>query len=274
MVDRIPTDLKTLSRLMENQGIATSGLAFYNHAKFLEEERKDPDFLELYGAWVRLRARDAQYDSHVRQIVPTIANALSQEISKDPQKGVCIDASMMLTKILELEGVWCYAAKGALTIESPQLGDPTHFWMVDKEDVAGHVWVVAPPFEIVDIALRNQLYTRGEEKLLPPSLIVEDPVLAIPRADDYLSPHVLMTLQQQYGTLPKDVHLRIVDGLSRTAAFFPSFEVCLDHAKLRYASAGVSVSEATSIHDIRSRQWNGRSAGEIYEEIVRPLLRL
>src|ERR1035437_4360347 len=119
MAGTIPTDRNTLKRVFSNRGVPTEEIAFYNNPRFLAAEKKDASFLEFYGAWVRLRARDAAYDAHVCRIVPRLVELVSTEIARDGQKGVCMDASMMLTKMLELEGVWCYAAKGALTIESP-----------------------------------------------------------------------------------------------------------------------------------------------------------
>lgn len=155
MTGQIPSDLKVLARLFSNRNISTDQVAFYNSAEFLEAERADPSFLEFYGAWVRARPRDSGYDSHARKVVPRVAQIIADEIIRDGQLGVCIDASMMLTKMLEEEGVWCYAAKGALSISEPRLEDPTHFWMIDDEPAAGHVWVVAPPFEIVDVTLQG-----------------------------------------------------------------------------------------------------------------------
>src|SRR4051812_44414155 len=104
MADRIPSDLKTLTRLFTNRGIPTDSIAFYNHPRFLETEQKDPTFLEFYGAWVRLRPRAAEYDEHVRRVVPRMAEIIANEIGRDRQMGVCIDAAMMLTKMLEEEG--------------------------------------------------------------------------------------------------------------------------------------------------------------------------
>jgi hypothetical protein len=131
MIGPIPTDRKKLARIFANRHVPTENVAFYNYPDFIAEEQKDAAFLELYGAWVRLRARDATYDAHVRRIVPLVVGILGAEIARDPQKGVCTDASMMLTKMLELVGIWCYAAKGALKIESAKLDCATHFYLYD-----------------------------------------------------------------------------------------------------------------------------------------------
>ena len=272
MIGSIPADKKKLARIFTNRNIPTDAIAFYNHPSFQAEEQKDAAFLELYGAWVRLRPRDAAYDAHVRHTIPRIVDILSPEIARDPQKGVCIDASMMLTKMLELEGIWCYGAKGALKIESSKLECPTHFYLFDDHPVAGHVWVVAPPFEIVDVALGNQLFSCGEEKFIPQSLVAEEPARTVPQATDYFSTSLLGNIANRNGPLTKDIHLRSAPGLARTTTFFPSFDVELDQATLRYAVGGVTVSDGPSLYSIRSRKWNGRLPGELYDELVRPAL--
>jgi hypothetical protein len=36
----------------------------------------------------------------------------------------------------------------------------------------------------------------------------------------------------------------------------------------------VTVSDGPSLHAIKSRRWNGKLAGELYDEIVKPALRV
>lgn len=57
-------------------------------------------------------------------MLPIIAEVVRAEVARDGQLGVCVDVSMMLTKILEEEGIWCYALKGALTVLNPALAAP------------------------------------------------------------------------------------------------------------------------------------------------------
>jgi len=273
MAMRTPTDQKTLARLFANRGIPTAAPAFYNNPAFLAAEQDDPAFLEVYGAWVRSRARTADYDAHVRRVVPLIADVVGREIARDGQLGVCVDASMMLTKMLEEEGVWCYGAKGALTILAPSLPEPTHFWMFDETPAAGHVWVVAPPFEIVDVTLKTQPYERGEAALLPDSVVTEHAELIVPSAEEYVAASILRRAHARRGLLPSDIHLQISPDLARATKAFPSWQVQVGTTTLRYAAGGVTVSDGPSLHAITSRRWNGMLAGELFDEVVRPALR-
>lgn len=273
MATRTPTDQKTLARLFANRGIPTDAPAFYNHPAFLAAEREDGAFLEVYGAWVRARTRTNEYDAHVRRVVPLVAEVVGKEIACDGQLGVCVDASMMLTKMLEEEGVWCYGAKGALTILAPSLPDPTHFWMFDETPVAGHVWVVAPPFEIVDVTLQTQPYERGEAALLPSSVVTETAEPIFPTAEEYVATSILRREQARRGRLSRDIHLEISPDLARASKAFPSWQVRVETTTLRYAAGGVTVSDGPSLHAITSRRWNGLLAGEMFDQVVRPALR-
>lgn len=268
----LPTSLDQIERFFRKRKISTDQIAFYNQPEFIAAERSDPSFLELYAAYVRLRNRDAAYDAHVRLIVPRAVSALAAEIKRDGQKGVCIDASMMLMKMLELHGVWSYGSNGALTIHSPKLTSPTHFWPMDVEQVAGHVWLVAPPFEIIDVSLTCQAYFRGEENFLPDYLVAETGRHITPEAIDYCSSEVLARARRHYGPLPKDIHFRLDPDLKRRVEFFPSYEIVSGDAKLHYCVAGISASDAPDLQAITSRRWNGLLASELYERSIKPAL--
>lgn len=272
LLAKIPTNKKTLERIFLKRGIPTDVIAFYNHPNFLAAEQSDPSFLELYGAWVRSRDFDEKYESRVRDLVPVIVEVLVDEIERDGQMGVCVDASMMLTKMLEKLGIWCYAVKGSLTISHPSLDSPTHFWMYDEKDVAGHVWVVAPPFEIVDATVRSQPYLRDEAEYLPRYIALETADKICPEAQDFVAPSILNHQFMMSGPLPKDVHLKMFPDLKRVTDYFPSWNVHHDGAVLRYSAAGVTVSDAPSLHSITSRRWNGLLAGEMFDQVILPAI--
>src|SRR4051812_3576612 len=63
--------------------------------------------------------------------------------------------------------------------------------VIDDQPVPGHVWVVAPPFEIVDIALKTQPYDRGEAGFVPDLLCLENAKRITAGPEDYCSGRVL-----------------------------------------------------------------------------------
>jgi hypothetical protein len=135
------------------------------------------------------------------------------------------------------------------------------------------VWVVAPPFEIIDVALGNQLFSHGEEALVPQSLVLEEPRRVVAHAADYCSMAALRKIAKHGGPVRSWTFTSgTLPGLARTTAFFPSFDVDLEQATLRYAMGGVMVSDAPSLYAITSRRWNGRLPGELFDDLVRPAL--
>jgi hypothetical protein len=181
---------------------------------------------------------------------------------------------MMLTKMLEEEGIWCYAAKGSLTVSSTSLKEPTHFWIIDDKQAAGHVWVVAPPFEIIDVALKGQLWQRGEGALVPKAVVLEKTRRITPESQDFISTSILERAYCQYGPLSHDFYLKVMPDVARAVKFFPSWEINVGEMTLRYACATITVSDGSSLYAITSRRWNGKLAGELFDEVVRPALRM
>lgn len=271
MID-IPNDFDTLERLFADLGVPTSDIAFYNHPNFMAAEAENPSVLELYAAYVRLRPRDAAYDKHVRQTVPVVSQTLAEEILSDGQLGACVDASQMVNKILEELGIWSYSILGSLTIADPSLSNPTHFWMFDEKPLAGHVWVVAPPFEIIDVTLKAQPYERGEADLMPDVLTIESSKRIIPNSVDFFETGLLAIAHRTVGGTKETVHQRTHPGMMSAVDFFPSWLVKLNKTRMRYATGGISLSTAPDLEAITNRKWNGRYAAAVLRDVVRPAL--
>jgi len=131
---------------------------------------------------------------------------------------------------------------------------------------------VAPPFEIVDIALKTQPYDRGEAGFVPDLLCLEDAKRITAGPEDYCSGRVLRAALRRYDPLPPDIHVRLRPELARPVASFPSYEVRWGATTLRYAGGGITISDAPDLDSITSRVWNGRLAGNLYREVVLPVL--
>jgi len=144
---------------------------------------------------------------------------------------------------------------------------------MDETPVAGHVWLVAPPFEIVDVTLKTQPYARGEAALLPASVVTETAQRIVPAAEEYVAASILKREHARRGRLPRDIHLEISPDLARAVKAFPSWQVEVGTTTLRYAAGGVTVSDGPSLYAITSRRWNGLLAGEVFDQVVQPVLR-
>lgn len=270
MVSRMP-DYRSLSQLFAAKEIPTDSVAFYNHTNFKAEEARDPAFFELYGAWVRQRPRTAEYDSKVLRVVRTIADAFSVEVTREPRKGLCSDSSMALIKMLEEQGIWCYGVRSAVVIRHDSSGLQEHFPLFvdeESEQVAAHVWVAAPPIELIDITIGNQLLKPAIQKLDIPNFIVEEkPKLFDPKPADYLMSGFRKQLEAGVGV---DAYLR--QNISPLVTELPSYKVVCGQIQIRYAVGGMVMSEAPTLDDIVDQTWNGRFAGALYREVILPAL--
>ena len=93
---------------------------FYDHPSFMEVERGNPSYLNNYARFVHDRQRTPAYDEHVRQTVPIVARVFHEHLKANGRLGACVDISGVLSRALEMEGVWNFVVKGSLTIEFPR----------------------------------------------------------------------------------------------------------------------------------------------------------
>jgi hypothetical protein len=85
---------------------------------------------------------------------------------------------MFLSRLLEKEGVWNCGIKGSMAIRFARgtgHGRRLFHHCTDprKKQGVGHVWLVAPPFKIVDINLTREGCPEDETRLLPPIILAE-----------------------------------------------------------------------------------------------------
>ncbi|MBL1406510.1 MAG: hypothetical protein COC00_011045 [Rhizobiales bacterium] len=238
----------------------------------MRAEADNASVLELYAAFVRMRPRDADYDTHVKETVPIVTRKLAEEIQSDGQLGACVDVAQMLNKILEELGIWSYSVQGSLTIMDPSLPNPTCFWMFDEKPVPGHVWVVAPPFDIIDVTLKAQPYGRHEADLLPLVLTSEGGKRIRPSSEEFFEPSLLAAAYRAVGGPRDTIHERTNPGMMSAINFFPSWQLEEGTTRLRYATGGISLSDAPDLPAIKNRTWNGRYASAVLDDIIRPAL--
>lgn len=178
MIDYAAT-FQHLEKAFSKEGIPTRTPGFYDHPRFLCIERSQPDLLNCYARYVDTKSYSPEYLEHAAQIIRTAAGELRKLLKRDGRKGACIDCSMALSRMLDKEGIWNYAVKGATTIAFPKAtGFPTFsFWPISEDNGSpgqfGHKWVCAPPFKIVDITIQQQDYQRPISAMLPPFVLAD-----------------------------------------------------------------------------------------------------
>lgn len=238
-----------LDGLFNDLGITSRDPGFYDDPHFMAAESDDPRFLENYAEWVNLRPRSAEYDDHVRHIVPRLAQMVFAKVEALGQHGRCVDASNLLSRSLDRLGVWNYIAVGAFNVgltAFPKL-ERRYFWVVDELDEGagqlGHVWVVAPPFPIVDVTIKVQGWNPDFERAMPDLIASETCKHIRMDVQDMVANEFLYQFaQQNAGRVPNDLHLQMRPYLRDFEQVFPGVAVKTIHIQARYLPTGIRAS--------------------------------
>jgi hypothetical protein len=260
-------------RLRRLTTLDTSVPGFYDQAPFVEAERTDPTLLEAYAGIIETKTYSPAYLEYARARVHATAAFLHAALVKDGRQGACVDISTTLSRFLERQGVWNYIVKGATTLTfTKETGiDPTHFWpmfVFPTEAAAGHAWVKAPPFMVVDLSLGLQPYENGEEAHIEVPVLSERATVAEPRLDDLLAPKEIEALQKHLGRRRLDVNdIRSVrPGIPRNMATLGgAWTVAQSRAQIRYLSCGVTAPDRP-LEEIESLCLDGRYPIDLWRE--------
>lgn len=264
---------QALQAKYDELGIPTDRPGFYDHPNFQAQEAIEKSLLDSYAAFVRSGEYDASYLESAIAAIQIAGEVLNNELARDGRLGACIDTAMVLSRILDRHGIWNYVVKGALVIKFPKgSGIPTlYLWPFDKGEFdAAHAWVHAPPFEVIDIALRYQEYGYEIDDYVPEMVLAEGLIEAKVNEDDLFSPYARAQLLRR--RVPSGSFIQhVMPDLFQFWEEFPPAEVFVDRLKLKYIGTGISASERP-LEEIKSLELSGRTGIQIYEELVKPRL--
>lgn len=264
---------QTLQAKYDELGIPTDRPGFYDHPNFQAQEATEKGFLDSYAAFVRTGEYDSSYIQSAKATIQIAGEVLNYELARDGRLGACIDTSMVLSRILDRHGIWNYVTKGALVVEFPKgSGIPTlYLWPFDRGEFdAAHAWVHAPPFEVIDIALRYQEYRYEIDDYVPETVFAEGLNEAKVSEDDLFSPEARAQLLSH--RVPSGSFIQhVMPSLFQFWEEFPPVEVVFDRLTLKYIGTGITASERP-LEQITSLELSGRSGIQIYEELVKPRL--
>jgi hypothetical protein len=148
--------------------------------------------------------------ANARRVIDEAANFLHAALVAHSRLGACVDISGILFRTLEEEGIWSCGVKGSLTINFPRSSRirTRYFWSADHGDfVAGHAWLFAPPYTVVDIAVRQQPYRSKEKRYIPERVLTTNDVPVPVDTDDIVSPSARAELMAH--GVPPDRHLEV-----------------------------------------------------------------
>ena len=244
---------------------------FYDHPNFLAVEKENPFFLANYARFVSTLTFEDNYLENARAKIHVIVAELYKHISIENQVGRCVDISQILSRILEKENIWNYAVKGSLTIKFPAntIISDRYFWSVDiGQFFAGHAWVCAPPFDVIDLAVKLQPYSENEADYLPNYVMEEGMPAVKSEITDIISPEVGNYFLSR--GIPKAHQLEQVEPETPTfIKVFPAKSVTVNGTTLKYIPIAGFASDG-ALEVITNMNFQGKLPMQLYEEDILP----
>ena len=260
--------IEKLTNVFEQLEISTCEPGFCDHPMFLELERKNPELLNFYAAFVARRQYSANYLARAEKTIRSSAQLLHRELVAHGRLGACVDISGIFSKILDKEEIWNTCIKGSLTISFPPASgiQPRYFWSSDHgEFTAGHAWLFVPPFTVVDISAKQQPYEDKEFDYIPDLVLSKQNKVVEVYAEDIISPTARAEMIQH--GIPPNGHLKCA------APYFPELFSAIPPiiiqgvkgATLKYSPVAIHAADC-SLEDMRNMEFSGLTPGELYKQ--------
>jgi hypothetical protein len=274
---KLEADLDGLQKEFADARIPTDSPGFYEEGAFIRREQKDPTYLDNYARFVQWQPYTRSYLEKAEQIVHVIVAEMQLALKLDVNRATFDETPLVISRILEREGVWNYVVNGTLAITFPTGSgfDPVSFWSVDvRKGVrrqSGHKWVFAPPFQVIDLTLLAQDCPLSCMHLLPKLVMEMRGETEAVEPAEVLSPAAVEEIQRV--GLPLDEGLdRFAPGLrERFVPDFPASVAGSDGTRLKYIPTAVVASDE-SLEQLQGFRSKNRTASQIYEREIKPRL--
>ncbi len=257
--------------------IPTDEPGFYEDRAFIRREQRVPHFLDNYARFVQWRHYDMGYAEYAEPVVHVVAEEVQLALKADGSEQAHAEAPLVMSRLLEREGIWNYVACGAMSIAFPPNSgfNPFSFPSVDlcmgSPVDRSYRWVVAPPFQIIDVSIQACRYPYPFNHLLPKIVWATKTETSISTPDEIFSPKVLKEIEQSGESMEEAVDRYFPNYREGFAPDFPARIVtCLD-TQLKYVPTHVMISEE-SLEQLKGFQTQGLSAAQLYSKKIRPRL--
>lgn len=251
-----------------------SAPGFCDDAEFLAHERNyDRYYLNNYASFVAKQPYSESYLKQSADRIQELALLLYRELLDHGRQGACVDISGILGHMLSAEGIWNCLVKGSITIEFPEASgiEPKYFWSVDEGDfVAGHVWVAAPPFTVVDISIFQQGFDKHPKAYLSDFVISEENEAVGVEIIDVISPLSQDELRRA-GMTPSEYLQRNGFIPQIFESFTPVQIPLLKGANVKYVPVAIGGLDGT-FESTTSMMFKGLTPYQLYQDKIRPLL--
>ena len=263
-----------LQKRFRSDEVDTTQFGFYDQPSFIEREKANPAYLEMYAKWVLLRPLSEEYADHVRTIVPRVVALIARSLREDGWEGSCVAAAGLIARVLDRLRVWSFGLAGSTTfsVEDPPIW--RGLYIVDEEDfpgaALGHSWICAPPYVVVDATAALQRWGNDRIRSFIPQTILDDVGKHIrPRVEDVVSSAIRAKAAAVYGRDDPNLHYRLRPDLLVFERHFRATQATLGPLTIRYVPVAVRQPDC-SLEEINSTGSIGRTGRELWEQVIRP----
>jgi len=252
----------------KQHGLPIDGPGFYDHPAYIRAEQAQPDYINTYARYVRDQAYTEGYLARSEAVIQAAAALLSKEVMGDGRPNLCVTVSKVLSKLLEREKVWNYVVVGAFSVSMRIDGSwQTHsFFPFDVRPIdAAHAWIVAPPFSIIDLTLRQQRYPGPVAAYLPDRLLANYTFGADVSSREVCAPALLLGLRLK-GFSNEDILDCISPSLRLFSSVFPPEVVQTASATLKYVPIRIVTPEG-DLDQLRHLSINGSTPEVLYQRL-------
>ncbi|MFQ5568365.1 MAG: hypothetical protein ACE5G0_01745 [Rhodothermales bacterium] len=250
------------------EGLPIHSPGFYDHPRYVRAEQAKPGYITTYARYVRDKFYNTPYLDRSEAVVRAAASVVSDEIREDGRSNLCVAACKVLAKMLEREGVWNYIVVGGCSV-SFHIGPrqlTRSFFPFDVRPVdAAHAWVVAPPFRIIDLTLRQQRYPGPAHAYVPEQVLARRTSTDTVDAHEVCAPALLRGLRLN-GLEDDDILDRLLAPFKHCISVFPPEVVHADSAAVKYVPIRIITPEG-DLDRLRRLRINGKTPERLYQRL-------
>lgn len=226
-------------------GVDYTQVGFYDQKGFVEAEQSNPTVLDKHADYVLNKEFDEDYIKRARTVIPEVTGFLFNKLKAAGKLSTCLDASMVLSRLLEVENIFNVIIQGAMTTQFAELKSPALHYrpfkpMMKPLDglISANSWLTAPPFKIVDVTASLQVgVTKEEYDCIGGPILAEVVSPAKATLDDLVEPEYARQFLLSNG---KQLSMELLEQLKPTSSFFRKIA--------QYGAVQVSLPKATLVY--------------------------
>ncbi len=271
-----PDNQRELEAWFTQIGVDVTRPGLHDTPQFLHAEARYPDALNNVARLVEARAYTEEDLAQAERKILVAADAVARRVAQDGRPGLCVVASGILSRMLDALQVWNYTAKSNLTITFPHAisRSPRYFYSLDSgEFTAAHAVVVAPPFVVIDVTVRQQSYeTSAMGQYLPTIASTKEYSPYRVTADQLISPEFRANLRM-HGIGADAFLAKHQAHMLELMRHLPSRQISLESGSLGYGIVAVTgYQERLSEMQGEFISIDGLTPLQIFEQDVLPRL--